>query len=224
MLHSAPIRQLIAIADRVGLFGFSGIFGFSVTPPTHYKKVQADYSACTLYIGLSLLLQQTVGLLVGEYNLGLEGLCLLEIHKAVAHDDYDVANGSLASSCAIEADAATTALTLDYIGLDALAIVVVHNLYLLALDKTCGIHQILVDGDATYIVQIRLSNTHTVNLRFHSFDKHSLGRLALLNLDVVDKSYLASLHSTAALDTLRLLPALNLLHGGCVNSLKVDGL
>ena len=52
------------------------------------------------------------------------------------------------------------------IGLEALAIVVVDDLHLLAGNEVGGVHEILVDGDAAHILEVGISDGHTVQLAF----------------------------------------------------------
>jgi molybdenum cofactor cytidylyltransferase len=80
----------------------------------------------------------------------------------------------LACCCSVQTDTATATFALDDVSFKAFAIVYVENLHLLTLNHTCGIHQILVDGDAANIVKVSLRNSYAVNLRFKYLDKHSI--------------------------------------------------
>ena len=74
----------------------------------------------------------------------------------------------------IEADAARPALTFYNIGLETLPIVVVHDLHLLARNHVRGVHQVLVNGDAPHIIQIRFRHTHAMQLRLQHLNHHIL--------------------------------------------------
>ena len=102
---------------------------------------------------------------VGENHRGLKLLGLLEIHQGIRHDDNQIVNLYFASSSSVKADATCSTLALDDVGLQALTVIDVEYLNLLAFNHTCGVHQILVNGDTTHIVKIRLSNSDAMNLR-----------------------------------------------------------
>ena len=52
------------------------------------------------------------------------------------------------------------------IGDDALAIVIVHHMHHLSFEKAGSLHESLVDGDATHIIEVGLGNSHAVQLGF----------------------------------------------------------
>ena len=94
-----------------------------------------------------------VGRRVGEDNPRLECLGLVELHHCIRHNNKQVIDSYLACCSSIQTNGSATALALDNVGLQTLTIVDIEHLYLLALNHICGIHQILVDGNAAYIVQ-----------------------------------------------------------------------
>ena len=102
----------------------------------------------------------------------LEGLRLLAIHDGIGDDDNGIAHLNLASSCTIETDTTTATLTLDDIGLQALTIVIIYDLHLLASDQASGIHQVLVYCDTAHVVEVSLRNRHTMELTFQYFYLH----------------------------------------------------
>ena len=112
--------------------------------------------------------------LFGEHDGGLERLGLLEVHERVGDDDDGVANLHLACCGSIEADASRSTLTLDDVGLEALAIVVVYNLHLLASNHVGGVHQVLVDGYAAQVFQVGVGNRYAVQLAFEYLYLHDL--------------------------------------------------
>ena len=72
-------------------------------------------------------------------------------------------HGHLTCRRAIEAYAARTALALDDVSLNALAVVDVHHLNLLVWNDVGGIHQRLVNGDRTDVVEVGLRYRYTVD-------------------------------------------------------------
>ena len=144
----------------------------------------------------------------GEDNARLEGASLLEIHERIGYDYDRIAHDNLACSRAIEADAAAAALATNDVCLETLAIVIVHNLHLLACNDSGRIHQILVDGDAAHVVEIRLRNGDTVQFRLQYFYHH----IVLFVSYMVNESYglLSAENRDAAYDALRLIPRRNI--------------
>ena len=117
----------------------------------------------------------------------------------------------------MKADSSATTLALNDIGLKALAIVNIENLHLLALNHICGVHQVLIDGDAAYVVQIGLCDSYAVNLRLQYFNHH----MALFDFYVINQSNLSGLHCDATLHALALLPRCNLLHRESIYGLEI---
>ena len=114
-----------------------------------------------------------VVVLVREDNTGLEGLGLLWCHLGVSHDNDSVANLHLTSCGTVQADASTLPGTGDDVCVKAFAIVVVHDVNSLAGEKPCGVHEVLVDGDAAHVVEVGLGDGCAVDFGFQYFNSHS---------------------------------------------------
>lgn len=123
---------------------------------------------------IEIRLHQLVRRRVGEDDRRLERLGLLEVHQGVGHDDDDVVRLHLAGSGAVQADAARAAFALDDVGLEALAVVVVHDGHLLAGNHVGSVQQVFVDGDAAHVVEVGLGDAGAMDFRFQNFNKHLL--------------------------------------------------
>ena len=88
--------------------------------------------------------------------------CLLKIHHCIGNDNTYVTHLHLSSRSTIQTDTATATLTFYYIGFKALTIVIVYNLYFFSCYKVSRIHEILINGDASHVVQICFRNGYTV--------------------------------------------------------------
>lgn len=120
---------------------------------------------CLLFLGLYLVV-------FGEDDGGTEGLGFFEVHVCVGHYYYGVAYLYFACCGSVEADAATSALTGYDVGAESLAVVVVDDVYALACDEVGGVHQVLVYGDATHVVEVGLGDLDAVELAFQYFYDH----------------------------------------------------
>ena len=108
-------------------------------------------------------LYQFVGSGVGEYDGRCKLASLFGSHQGIGHDDDDVAGLYLAGGGSVEAYDARTPFALDDVGLESFAVVVVDDRDLFVGNDVCRVHQILVDRDATDVIQIGLSNGYSVN-------------------------------------------------------------
>ena len=108
------------------------------------------------------LAHEPIGRAVGEYYCGLEGLGLLCVHPGVGHDDDDIARLYKTCCRSIEADDARATLATDDVGLQACAIVVVDDLHLLACDQVGSLEELLINGDAPYIVKVGFGDGDSV--------------------------------------------------------------
>ena len=120
----------------------------------------------------SILLYQTVGRRVGKDHPRAERLRLLELHAGVGGDDEHVAHLRLAGGCAVETDRTAAAPAADHIGVEPFTVGNVPYLHPFALDQVGRLHQLLVDGDASHVIEVRLGNGHPMDFRFQYFDLH----------------------------------------------------
>lgn len=60
----------------------------------------------------------------------------------------------------------------DHIGVEPFAVGDVPYLHPFALDQIGRLHQLLVDGDASHVIEVRLGNGHPMDFRFQYFDLH----------------------------------------------------
>ena len=58
----------------------------------------------------------------------LEGLSLLKVHDGIGNDDNRITHLNLAGSSTVQTDATTATLTLDDVGFQAFAIIIIYNL------------------------------------------------------------------------------------------------
>ena len=107
-----------------------------------------------------------------ENDLGAEGLLLFGCHEGIGHDDDNVSHSHFACCGTIEADDARARFATYDVGLEALTVVVINHLNLLAREDASGIHEQLVDGYAAHIVKVALGNLDVVDLRFHYLEEH----------------------------------------------------
>lgn len=128
------------------------------------------------------LSDQPVGRRVGEDDPRPELLGLLEIHLRIGGDDDHVAHLHLAGRGAVQTDAAAVAFALDDVGLEAFAVVDVHDLDLFALDDVGRFEERLVDGDASHVVEVGLRDPHPVDFRFDDFDLEFHYRIRMLSI------------------------------------------
>ncbi len=114
-------------------------------------------------------------IVVGKNHQRLVGFGFIGGHHAVGNNDDDVADLRAPGGCPVETNNAGTAFTLDHVGDQTFAIVVVDNMDLLIFEQSGRIHQILVDGNAADIIQFSLRYPDPVDLGFHYGNKHSCG-------------------------------------------------
>ena len=104
-------------------------------------------------------------------------------------DDDGITHLHLAGCCTIQTDTTAATLTLDDVGLQALAIIVIHNLHLLSCYQVSCIHQILIYRDATHVIQVSLSYSHTMELTLQYFNLHcSVITFIYYGLNLIKKS------------------------------------
>ena len=94
------------------------------------------------------------------------GNCFTFRNISVRSDYHEIAFCDKVSRRTVDADASATATTGNDVGLDACAVGVVHHLHTLAGVDISGIHQILVDRDATHVLEVSFRNLNAVNLGF----------------------------------------------------------
>ena len=82
-----------------------------------------------------------------------------------ADDDDFISKQHFACKRAIDTDYLTSALSFNHIRFKTLTVAVVDHKHLLEFYKIGRIHQIAVNGDATYIIYVSLSHRYSVNLR-----------------------------------------------------------
>ncbi len=128
----------------------------------------------------SIPLHQSVVLIREDRNAPkLPGL--LRRHVRIGNNDNNVAHLHPTRSSPIQANDPAAPLSANGIGLETLAVVVVHDLDLFPLHNIGGFQQILIDRDATDIIQVGLRDAHAVYLAFENFDEHAFLFLATEN-------------------------------------------
>ena len=95
-------------------------------------------------------------MLVREYHFGLVCARLFGCHEGIGHDDDFVAHLEFSGGGTIEADAATAALASDNVSFDALSVAIVDHVHMFAGQKSGGLHQVFIDGDASHVVEVGL--------------------------------------------------------------------
>src|SRR5690606_29441620 len=124
----------------------------------------------------------------------------------VGDDDHDVAFGAQAGGGAVEADVPPAGRAGDDVGFQAAAVVDVDYLHLFEGQDVGQLHQLLIDGDASFIVQVGVGNGGTVDLRLAHGAQHrhppsfwscppGLGGLVFAVDQVVDEPGLAHMGS-----------------------------
>lgn len=109
---------------------------------------------------------------VRENHAGFERLGFFLRHTTVGYDNHDIPYLGLAGGSSIETHHARAAFAPDGVGHEALAVVIIDNMYLFVFDDSHRIHQILVDGDAADVVEFGLRHLHTVDFRLHKGNLH----------------------------------------------------
>ena len=107
-----------------------------------------------------------------EYHRWFERLRLFEIHQGIRDNDDRLTHLYPAGCSTVQTNTSTATFALDDIGLKTLSIIIIKHLYFLTSYQIGGIHQILIDGDATHIVQVSFCDLYTVQLGFHYFYHH----------------------------------------------------
>src|SRR5690606_14627666 len=98
------------------------------------------------------------------------------------YDDNNVT--ALNSPCrrAIQANLTGFSFALNGISVKPFAIVHINDIYPLAYHNSGRLQQILVNGNASYIIKIRFGYPDTVDLGFKNFNKHSANLLIIINI------------------------------------------
>ena len=92
-------------------------------------------------------------------------LQLVPLHPGVGEDDHQVADVGEAGRGAVQADHAAPARAADGVRLEALAVVHVENLHLLVRQDVGPFHEIGVDRDRAFVVEVRLGDGRAMDLR-----------------------------------------------------------
>lgn len=116
---------------------------------------------CWIATGFHLLI-----LLVDEDDARAIILQLLCAVLRVRDDDHQVAGVYQARGRPVDSDDARSAFAGDRISGQAIAVVDVNDVDLLALENVRGLHQSRVDGARADIMQVRLRDGGSMNLRF----------------------------------------------------------
>ena len=87
-----------------------------------------------------------------------------------AHDDDAVADGALARRGAVEGDAPRAEGGGDDVGLESLAVGAVGDEHFFVFVKADQLHQLAVDADAAFVVEVRIGDAGAGQLRVEHFD------------------------------------------------------
>jgi|GEM_PF-119068 len=87
-------------------------------------------------------------------------------HRGIRDDDDLVSDGALAGRGSVQTDVPATLGTRDHIGLKTFAIVDVHHGYFFVGDQIGGIHQFLIDGQTSLVIEVGLRDARAMKFRF----------------------------------------------------------
>ncbi len=90
---------------------------------------------------------------------------LIGSHHGVGNNNDNIANLCPAGCCSVQAYDARTALTLNDIRNKPFAIVVVNDMNLLILEQTGCIHEILINGYTSDVIEFSLRDFDAVQFR-----------------------------------------------------------
>ena len=82
---------------------------------------------------------------------------------AVANDDHNVVDFDESGCCTVDADFSRATDAWDHVGSNSTAVGNIQDVNLFEGDHFSGLQQIQVDGDAAFVVQIRLSDSCAVD-------------------------------------------------------------
>src|SRR5690606_23057739 len=133
------------------------------------RRKKARFAFKTPYV-LRGLDRSVAGVHVHDLGLVVPGLVVG--HQHVGDDDHDVAFGAQAGGGAVEADVPPAGRAGDDVGFQAAAVVDVDYLHLFEGQDVGQLHQLLIDGDASFIVQVGVGNGGTVDLRLAHGAQH----------------------------------------------------
>ncbi len=132
----------------------------------------------------------------------------------------------------VEAYAPRAGLALYGVGVKALAIIVVDYINALTGNDAGRVHKLLVDGDASYIVETCLCHGDAVYLRLQYFYLHDgNGERAVIGLElhafgalvdhIVDEPHIAAIYGDAAGHIVGIGPGIHGLHCAAVDHCEI---
>ena len=107
-------------------------------------------------------LHQLIGCLIRENNGRLESLGFFKIHLCIRHNDDYITNLHLTGSSSVQTDTSRATFTFNNIRIETFAVIVVHNLHTLTCNHIGSIHQVFINGNASYIIQVCFSHGNTM--------------------------------------------------------------
>ena len=96
---------------------------------------------------------------------------------SIRDDDHDVAHGALPCCRTVEAAHAGSSLALNDVSFQPLPVIDIDHGDLFVFDEVRSIHEIFINGEAAYIVEVGFSNDRTMYFRFEYFYLHSCAKL-----------------------------------------------
>ena len=109
---------------------------------------------------------------VGENGDRFKSVGFFDGHVSVGNDDEDISDLAATRGGSVQSNDATAACTGDDVSLDAFTVVVVDDLHALSLDHARGIHQVHVNGDGSYVIEVGFRHTALMNLASVSLNQH----------------------------------------------------
>ena len=90
------------------------------------------------------------------------GFCFFCCHHSVRNNNDNIANLRPAGGRPIQANDARTAFSFNYVRNESFAVVIIHNMDLLILKQTGGIHQVFINRNTANVIKFGLGNFDAV--------------------------------------------------------------
>lgn len=97
---------------------------------------------------------------------GFPGLGFFRRHRCISYDNYEVAWLYQASRGTVQANYARTSFAFDYISIETGTIIDIKDANFFEGEDACCIHQIAGYSDGTFIVEVSISYSSTMNFGF----------------------------------------------------------
>src|SRR5687768_5466836 len=121
--------------------------------------------------------------LVTRINVNRNGdmvFVFLHVYQAIGDHNHSIANSYSARRRSVQTKDTRAALTFNDVSLQPRTIADVDNLDAFVLEELCRIHQVFIDGDTAYIIQVRLSDSNAMKFGFIDRNQHKRGESKLI--------------------------------------------